>query len=86
MKFDYSKFINIMMMTIIKMIDMLTWVYNVLGLDLSLQCILASLMLKSMSSMMGKFTTRRQWQPTPVLLPGESHGWRSLVGCSLWGR
>ena len=29
---------------------------------------------------------RRQWQPTLVLLPGESHGWRSLVGCSLWGR
>ena len=28
---------------------------------------------------------RRQWQPTPVLLPGESHGWRSLVGCSPWG-
>ena len=24
--------------------------------------------------------------PTPVLLPGESHGWRSLVGCSPWGR
>ena len=29
---------------------------------------------------------RRQWQPTPVLLPGKSHGRRSLVGCSLWGR
>ena len=29
---------------------------------------------------------RRQWQPTPVLLPGKSHGQRSLVGCSLWGR
>ena len=29
---------------------------------------------------------RRQWQPTPVLLPGKSHGWRSLVGCNLWGR
>ena len=28
---------------------------------------------------------RRQWQPTPVLLPGKSHGWRSLVGSSLWG-
>ena len=28
---------------------------------------------------------RRQWQPTPVLLPGNSHGWRSLVGCSPWG-
>ena len=27
-----------------------------------------------------------QWQPTPVLLPGKSHGRRSLVGCSPWGR
>ena len=29
---------------------------------------------------------RRQWQPTPVLLPGKSHGRKSLVGCSPWGR
>ena len=29
---------------------------------------------------------RRQWQPTLVLLPGKSHGRRSLVGCSPWGR
>ena len=29
---------------------------------------------------------RRKWQPTPVLLPGESQGWQSLVGCRLWGR
>ena len=29
---------------------------------------------------------RRQWHPTPVPLPGNSHGWRSLVGCSPWGR
>ena len=29
---------------------------------------------------------RRKWQPTPVFLPGESHGQRSLVGCSPWGR
>ena len=28
----------------------------------------------------------RQWHPTPVLLPGKSHGWRSLVGCSPRGR
>ena len=28
---------------------------------------------------------RRQWQPTPVLLPGKSHGQRSLVVCCLWG-
>ena len=28
---------------------------------------------------------RRKWQPTPVFLPGESHGQRSLMGCSPWG-
>ena len=28
---------------------------------------------------------RRKWQPTPVFLPGESQGQRSLVGCCLWG-
>ena len=28
----------------------------------------------------------RQWHPIPVLLPGKSHGWRSLVGYSPWGR
>ena len=28
---------------------------------------------------------RRQWHPTLVLLPGKSHGWRSLVGYSPWG-
>ena len=29
---------------------------------------------------------RRKWQPTPVLLPGKSHGLRSLVGYRPWGR
>ena len=29
---------------------------------------------------------RRKWQPTPVFLPGESQGQRSLVGCRLWSR
>ena len=28
---------------------------------------------------------RRNWQPTPVFLPGESQGWGCLVGCHLWG-
>ena len=28
---------------------------------------------------------RRKWQPTPVFLPGEFHGWRSLLGCGPWG-
>ena len=34
----------------------------------------------------GKIPWRRTWQPTPVFLPGESHGRRSLVGYSPWGR
>ena len=33
----------------------------------------------------GKIPWRRTWQPTPVFLPGESHGQRSLVGYSPWG-
>ena len=32
------------------------------------------------------FCWRRKWQSSPVLLPGKSHGQRSLVGCSPWGR
>ena len=34
----------------------------------------------------GKIPWRRKWQPTLVLLPGESHGHWSLEGCSSWGR
>ena len=34
----------------------------------------------------GKIPGRRAWQPTAVFLPEESHGQRSLVGCSPWGR
>ena len=34
----------------------------------------------------GKIPWRRAWQPTPVFLPGKSHGQRSLVGYSPWGR
>ena len=33
----------------------------------------------------GKIPWRRKWQSTPVLLPGKSHGQRSLVGYSPWG-
>ena len=33
----------------------------------------------------GKIPWRRKWQPIPVLLPGKSHGQRSVVGCSPWG-
>ena len=34
---------------------------------------------------MGKILWRRKWQPTPVFLPGESHGQKSLASYSLWG-
>ena len=34
----------------------------------------------------GKIPWRRKWQPTPIFLPGKSHGRRSLVGYSPWGR
>ena len=32
-----------------------------------------------------KILWRRKWQPTPVFLPGQSHGWRSMTGNSPWG-
>ena len=38
-----------------------------------------------LTKLMG-YIWRRQWHPTPVLLPGKSYGRRSLVGCSPWGR
>ena len=34
----------------------------------------------------GKIPWSKKWQPTPVLLPGKSHGRRSLEACSPWGR
>ena len=34
----------------------------------------------------GEILWRRKWQPTAVFLPGKSHGWRSLVSYSPWGR
>ena len=37
------------------------------------------------SPWVGKITWRNKWQPTPVFLPGKSHGQKSLVGCSPWG-
>ena len=39
----------------------------------------------SFNPWVGKISWRRKWQPTPVFLPGKSHGWRNLVGYSSWG-
>ena len=43
-------------------------------------------MLAITEALLGEFSKGSYvcWQPTPVLLPGKSHGWRSLVGCSQW--
>jgi len=38
------------------------------------------------NSSVGKIPWRRKWQPTPVFLPRESHGQKSLVGYSIWNR
>ena len=60
--------------------------YNSLKL---LKAISMSFSHKSMVSNLGCTQLeirKRRWYPTPVPLPGESHGWRSLVGCSSWDR
>ena len=41
--------------------------------------------LRDAGSIPGKIPWRRKWQPTPVFLPGESYGQRSLAGYSPWG-
>ena len=45
----------------------------------------AALLFWKMSLFLACLLQRRQWQPTPVLLPGKSHGWKSLAGCRLCG-
>ena len=50
--------------------------------DFLLEGLVLGLMIKGDSSLISQ---RRRWHPTPVLLPGKSHGRRSLVGCSPWG-
>ena len=70
--------------------------HAVMGLDAKILVFLSLKFALSLSSFTfikrlfssSSFTAilRRQWHPTPVLLPGKSHGWRSLVGCSPWGR
>ena len=54
-------------------------------------CVYATLRVQAILNLYPKlrgfseYTWRRRWHPTPVLLPGKSHGGRSLVGCSPWG-
>ena len=57
-----------------------------IGVHVSLSILVSSVRMP-ISGNAGSYgsSRRRQWHPTPVLLPGKSHGWRSLVGCSPWG-
>ena len=56
----------------------LSYPYMTIGKTIALAAAAAAKSLQSCPS--------RQWHPTPVLLPGNFHGQRSLVGCSPWGR
>ena len=63
-----------------------TWQRFLNVLDYSYFTNLDFLFFSFLSLVYSSFIQRRQWQLTPILLPGKSHGWRSLVGCSPWGR
>ena len=47
---------------------------------------LSTMQETQVQSLVGKIPWRREWKPTPVFLPGEFHGQKSLVGYSPWGR
>ena len=49
----------------------------------TLKCL--STMRPGFNSWVRKISWRRKGHPTPVFLPGESHGWRNLIGYSPWG-
>ena len=57
-----------------------------IGAQLLYNVVLVSAVQHSELAICTHIYRRRQWHSTPVLLPGKSHGWRSLVGCSPWGR
>ena len=62
--------------------------YNVLLAPLVAQMVkrLPTLWQTRLQSLGREDLLEKQWHPTPLLLPGKSHGWRNLVGCSPWGR
>ena len=55
-------------------------------LSMSLNCLLSWCLHSSVFTSFLGFKQRRWWHLTPVLLPGKSHGRRSWVSCSPWGR
>ena len=57
-----------------------------LGSGIRQDCPLLLLLFNKLLEVLAMAIWRRQWHPAPVLLHGEYHGRRSLVGCSPWGR
>ena len=57
-----------------------------IGIELLYNVVLVSTMQQNESAIHIHIFWRRQWHPAPVLLPGKSHGRRSLEGCSPWNR
>ena len=65
--------------------ECLLWPAHSLGKTLLAFDLLHSVLQDKICLLLQVFIGRRQWHPTPVLLPGKSHERRSLVGCSPWG-
>ena len=61
------------------------WQKFIEGFFLGVHCCYLSCYFFSFWLYSAAVSRTRQWHPTPVLLPGKSHGQRSLVGCSPWG-
>ena len=82
-RFVHSSLIDVWVVSLLAIVIMLLWTSGCVFV-----CVHAftSLRYTSRSGIAGSYGIwRRQWHPTPALLPGKSHGWRSLVGCQSMG-
>ena len=70
----------------LKVYDLFIKFYSLLTLVAQMVKRLPTMQEAGFNPWVGKIPWRRKWQPTPVPLPGKSHGQRSLVGYSPWGR
>ena len=61
------------------------WLFKVFSVSIQIVKLFVLVLQKNTIGSLIGIALRRQWHPTPVLLPGKSPGWRSLVGCSPWG-
>ena len=76
---------NLFLISRISIPDTLQYHWDLQSIDPTTISLSLILSLISLFLSLSPWYRRRQWHPTPVFLPGKSHGWRSLVGCSPWG-